>query len=158
MTIKDFIAEKLSPTMADKARRHEWMMRELHEAYRWMGEFREITAFLEWLIQHERNSWRGLADDVWLSWKWYGGVPEFRNQLRQEGIPDRVNDAMREALEQLVKANDDVQTALAGIGDAEDTRALRNAQAAQDRAERKAKAVLDLASKAVTPPVTEAAQ
>ena len=84
------LAAWLDPETARKAQQHDWLMGQLHESYRWLGEFDEIGAYLQWLIQHSKDSWRGLEEKPWLKWRWHGGVPEFREQmrgLRKQGVP-----------------------------------------------------------------------
>ena len=83
MSLRDWIAKKLSPETFAKADRYEWVHSELHESYHWLGEFGDIAAFIEWLLEHEHNSWRGIAEPPTRRWPWHGGVPEFREQLRR---------------------------------------------------------------------------
>lgn len=90
MSIRRMIAAWLDPEAALKAKQHDWLIGQVHESYRWLGEFDEIGAYLQWLLQHHKDSWRGINDHPWRRWRWYGGVPEFREQarrLRKSGAP-----------------------------------------------------------------------
>jgi hypothetical protein len=84
MTIRSAIAEWLDPETVREAQRYRWLMSEVHEGYRWLGEFDQIVWFIEWLIQYNHDSWRGAGDAPMKRWPWYGGIPEFREQLRSK--------------------------------------------------------------------------
>ncbi len=82
MSLREMLAEWLAPEVALKAQKYEWIKREISTGYWWLSEFDEITAYTQWLLQHDHDSWRHLDEKPWMKWRWYGGVPEFREQIR----------------------------------------------------------------------------
>jgi hypothetical protein len=84
MGLKRWVAEKLAPDVALRARKYDWLESRVHESYRWLGEFDQIVAWLQWTIEGEQNSWQKLDEESTNRWPWYGAIPDFREQLRRK--------------------------------------------------------------------------
>lgn len=83
MSLRSWIARKLAPETFENASRYVWLKSRMHESYRWLGEFEDIAAFLEWSFDGEHNTWLKLDERPLHRWKWYGDISDFREQLRR---------------------------------------------------------------------------
>jgi hypothetical protein len=79
---RKFLASRLDPEAALKARRYEFLRMELNDAHRWLGEFYQIECFINWLRERDTDHWRRLDE------KPVGKLPPdisgFREFLRKE--------------------------------------------------------------------------
>jgi hypothetical protein len=83
MRIRERIAAWLAPDMADKADRCDWLKGELsYSGARWLGEFKPIAAFVEWLADREHDRYRKL-DEPYQPGKWRADISDFRDELRR---------------------------------------------------------------------------
>jgi hypothetical protein len=80
--MRKWLARKLYPEAFEKAERYDWLASEVATAQRWLGEFGQIRAFIEWL--HGVEGWyfhRGLPLPP--QPKWRTDISAFREQLRK---------------------------------------------------------------------------
>ena len=85
MGLKETIARWLAPELARNADRYWFLSNELGDVHRWLGEFEDVRAVIDWLLVRERNHWRK-RDEPEVESKWHWNMPHFREQLRRRRL------------------------------------------------------------------------
>jgi hypothetical protein len=85
MTIRDTIAEILSPSMAREAMRYRYMRDQIKTEIWWLAEFPDVRDTLQRLLDIDRNFWRA-ADEPY-SGDLPSSIVDFREMLRRRSSP-----------------------------------------------------------------------
>lgn len=82
MNIRYWLARKLCPQMAESASKWEYAHSvQYFYARRWLGEFPEICATLDWVFIGTKDYWRPLG--VPANCQWRPDIAQFRDDLRE---------------------------------------------------------------------------
>lgn len=85
MGLREIIARWLAPEAFRTVERYHYQRACQSEAYRWLGEFPDVCATIEWLRVSEQNHFRKLGEDAFAAvpgkpWIWQ--ISDFREHLR----------------------------------------------------------------------------
>lgn len=78
--LRTWLASKLDPVAARDAERYFWLVSEITYAQRWLGEFSDVDATLQWIVDKDTNRWRHI--DTKAVGVYPSDVSSFREILR----------------------------------------------------------------------------
>lgn len=72
-----WLACKMAPELQDARERHQFLLSEISDAHRWLGEFADAETVLQWLMERDADHWRKLGEPA------LGALPCQISQLRE---------------------------------------------------------------------------
>jgi hypothetical protein len=80
-----WLASKLYPEIHDWHNRYCWLLSEVQQAHRWLGEFKDADTVLHWLLLRNGDHWRKLDEPARSPYP--ADISGFREYLRSRLHP-----------------------------------------------------------------------